>query len=175
MTALVVFLILGFVGIAVAQSVDSQFLIAPRIGVGSVHFGMTLEQVHDLLGKERSVRQMEPSNFEYLFPTEGKGSIRLVLDDKGIKWLGVRMDPRYQTDKGIGVGSTEAEIRSAYGSPSEILHLPDRTASYYNNPKGPPYDVAIYSSQHLRFYIERDPNNAMVNQVYSLETWRDKL
>ncbi len=173
--ALVASLILSLASVVTAQPVDDQFLIAPGVGVGSVRFGMSLEKVRDLLGKERSTRQMEPGHFEYLFPTKGSGRIRLTLDEKGIAFLGVWTDTRYRTAKGIGVGSTDVEVKAAYGNPTQVRRLPERVGAYYNNPKDPPYDNVIYRSQHLRFYIDRDPNSPMVNQVFAVETWREQL
>jgi hypothetical protein len=105
--------------------------VVPRVGVGPVKFGMSKEQVMEVLGQPMEVLG-QPERME------GGGVALYYLTSKGVHFL---VDPRRgvrsiecwsaqyprpypgmvtfsgKTDKGIGMGASRDEIVAAYGEP----------------------------------------------------------
>ena len=110
-----------------AQTVDTDTQgtavasIQPGIGVGKVKFGMSVAELEDSLGKP----DIDATGFLYVYADLG---IEVVLqDDKVFNIFCVQQIPdnpevkacEYQTAEGIGIGSTESDIITAYNEPTE--------------------------------------------------------
>ena len=110
-----------------AHTVDSETQemadgsIQPGIGVGKVKFGMSVSELEDSLGKPDS----DATGFSYVYADLG---IEVVLkDDRVFNIFCVQQIPdnpevkacEYQTAEGIGIGSTESNIITAYNEPTE--------------------------------------------------------
>lgn len=101
-----------------------EFQIQPGIGVGELRFGMTREEMENVLGKpERS----HGKACEYL--AKGLATIGSKSTDVAVLMFGDGCSNpdsplveacKYKTSKGIGMKSTKVEIFEAYGQPSRI-------------------------------------------------------
>lgn len=110
-----------------ANPVPSELVIEPDVGVGALRFGMNFEQMTEILGiPERT----QGKAYEYM----SKGMAVMGSRDTTVAVLlfGGRCEKdeplveicQYETSKGIRMGSTEAKIAAAYGSPSARRNLP---------------------------------------------------
>jgi hypothetical protein len=116
--------------------------IQPGIGVGKVKFGMSVTELEDSLGKP----DIDATGFSYVYADLG---IEVVLkDDKVFNIVCVQQVPdipevkacECQTAEGIGIGSSEPDIITAYNEPTE------RRGSGY----------LIYKNLGLGFKLEND-------------------
>ncbi len=126
--------------------------IQPGVGVGEVKFGMTLEDMKDVLGKP----DIDATGISYVYADRG---IEVVLrDDKVYCIYCVDHIPNapdvkacaYQTAQGIGIGSSESDIIAAYQEPSK---------------RSP--GALMYPQLGLRFVIE----NNQVQKIIALKPW----
>ena len=110
-----------------ASEVSSEdLLIRPGIGVGKIDFGMTVQQMKDILGKP----DVAATGISYMYTSLG---IELVAKDKiNIDAIlcgnpSNKKEPMFKamkeafnlkTVEGIGIGSTEAQVIKAFGQPT---------------------------------------------------------
>lgn len=82
-------------------------------GIGPVEFGMTEAQVRAAVrGPVRSDRRMQPNETcYYLTPASGLG---LMMLDARLARIDV-FRGNWRTPEGLGIGSTENEVKKAYG------------------------------------------------------------
>lgn len=100
--------------------VSKPLVIKPNVGIGEVKFGMSLEEVKRILGEpEHTV----PAGLLYprlgLTITQRDGAVlAIVCGGMSNKDAALVKACKSRTEKGIGIGSTEAEIIAAYGEPT---------------------------------------------------------
>ena len=137
-----------------ASDADNQETIVasiqPGMGVGKVKFGMTVDELTSALGKP----DIDATGISYVYADLG---IEVVIrDDKVHSVYCVHHIPNasevktceYQTEKGIGIGSTESDIIAAYGEPTK-------------RSKG----ALMYKELGLRFELE----NGQVQKIIALK------
>lgn len=114
------------VSVPQVEESSSDLLIQPGTGVGQIKFGMTVQQMKDVLGKP----DVEATGISYLYSSLGieiiardKTTIDTIIcgnpenkPDPGIKAL--EQACNFKTAEGIGIGSTEAQIIQAFGQPT---------------------------------------------------------
>lgn len=95
-------------------------LILPGIGVGEIQLGMTVGEMKDRLGKP----DIDATGFSLVYADLG---VEVVIIDEKVRMIycvnGMSNAPevkacKSQTVEGIGIGSTESDIISAYGEPT---------------------------------------------------------
>lgn len=134
------------------KQVETQAGIQPGTGVADVRFGMTVQEMKETLGEP----DIDATGISYVYADRG---IEVVFRDGLVHSIycvdHIDNAPEvktctYRTPEGIGVGSTESEILSAYGQPFK------RTQ-----------DALMYKEQGLRFELD----NAQVQKVIVLQPW----
>jgi len=104
---------------------EGGMLIVPRVGIGEVKFGMTLDEVKQLWGEPDeggdgwcsyfsrgvALETLRPSTVVYKATCHSK--------QWGMPDAEKFADFEGKTAEGIGIGSTEAEVVSAYGDPTK--------------------------------------------------------
>jgi hypothetical protein len=127
-------------------------LIQPGTGVGSVRFGMTVEEMKETLGEP----DIDATGISYMYAAEG---IEVVFRDGKVHSIHcvdhIANAPevrtcQYRTSEGIGIGSTESEVVSAYGEPGK------RTP-----------DALMYNDLGLRLELD----NGQVHKIVALPPW----
>jgi hypothetical protein len=123
----------------------AALILTPRVGIGPVTFGMTYDQVAAALGPPDQRRGGQLNYFS-------RGLTLLVGGDDSLHFIAARAaasvpysasrDFPGQTDKGIRIGSSRANVIAAYGEPTEISRR-DR-------------EELIYLPAWIRFEIEGD-------------------
>ena len=86
-------------------------------GYGPIRLGMTVTEVEDVVGLS-FIANESTSDCKMMFFDNGFPSIRLLFEIRGNQRQLERiyiMEPSIKTKSGIGLGSTETEILSAYG------------------------------------------------------------
>jgi outer membrane lipoprotein-sorting protein len=107
---------------APAERQQRELVVTPSEGIGPVRFGMKREQVEQLLGKPDGERMAGHVVLNYgsrgVFIGIGKetGVLSISCYSQSAMALKVR-DFSGQTDKGIRIGASAAEIIRAYGEP----------------------------------------------------------
>ena len=101
---------------------SQDWLIRPGLGIGEIQFGMTVQQMKDILGKP----DVAETGISYMYTSLG---IEIVFRDKVVTYIYCgnphRKDSpmlrameeacKFKTAEGIGIGSTEAQIVKAFG------------------------------------------------------------
>jgi len=105
-----------------------ELIIEPLVGIGGVRFGMTAEQMKEILGEPAS---STGHAYHYL----NSGIVIMTTPDNTVDTIfcGDRSNAdsplvkncKYRTSKRIGMGSTRQEIIGAYGQPSYSRNYPD--------------------------------------------------
>ena len=110
-----------------ASESSEDLLIRPGIGVGGVEFGMTVDQMKDILGKP----DVAATGISFMYKSLG---IEIVARDRQtisaiscgnpnnadtavVKAL--EKACKFKTAEGIGIGSTQARITDAFGQPTK--------------------------------------------------------
>jgi beta-lactamase regulating signal transducer with metallopeptidase domain len=103
----------------------SELLVTPLVGIGEVRFGMSEEEVINILGEpdKRQPRSLiyRPLGFSVtVHPTVGTITFG-CFTKKAIPWWDAfyTKDFRGRTKEGIGMGSSEKQITKAFGKPDE--------------------------------------------------------
>ena len=103
------------------------FVVKPLIGIDKVRFGMTIEQMKNILGEPVRSRGIihEYSDLGFAILTIKDNTVTMIAcgdrrraDSTLIKNCNIR------TKKGIGMGSTREDIVKAYGEPSSTQEIP---------------------------------------------------
>lgn len=103
----------AFVAILLLPSVAGATIV-PQRGMAGVRIGMTQEQVRGILGEPRRVVRNQNdfgSYTEYRYPYR----VVVVFQGDAAVTAVVTTGRRERTARGIGVGSTEAEVRANVG------------------------------------------------------------
>ena len=109
-----------------AETSSDDLLIRPGIGVGKIRFGMTVQQMKDVLGKP----DIEATDISYMYTSLG---IEIVARDKATidsiscgnpsnsdnpQVKALEKACLFKTAEGIGIGSTETQVVKAFGQPT---------------------------------------------------------
>ena len=104
---------------------SAETLINPGVGVGKIKFGMTVQQMKDILGKP----DIAATGISYMYTSLG---IEVVAKDKTTISSILCGNPnninlpvvkameetcKFKTAEGIGIGSTKVQIIKAFGQP----------------------------------------------------------
>jgi hypothetical protein len=93
-------------------------------GWGKVRIGMTeADAAVALHGAEVSSDQDPSGACHLMYPARGKG-LYLLTEDGLVTSIIVWDHAPVRTDKGLGLGSTEAQVRAAYGSKLKVAKAP---------------------------------------------------
>ena len=106
---------------------SEDLLIRPGIGVGKIEFGMTVQQMKDILGKP----DVAGTGISYMYTSlgieivaKGKVTISAILcgnpsNRKDLPMLKAMEEAcKFKTAEGIGIGSTEVQVLKAFGQPT---------------------------------------------------------
>ena len=111
---------------APSEAEAAKLTIVPGIGIGEVKFGMSREQIVAILGEP----EFTNLGVYLCYPSRG---LQLILVGREPDRLGMiianpmdlvaltRNEFPGQTDKGIRMGSSEQQVREAYGAPDPPL------------------------------------------------------
>jgi thioredoxin-related protein len=109
----------------ISREPDPEMLVTPLVGIGKVRFGMSEEEVINILGEpdKRQPRSLiyRPLGLSLIVhPTTGVVSFGCSTK-KAIPWWDrfSARDFRGATKEGIAMGSSEKEIMKAFGKPDE--------------------------------------------------------
>jgi len=111
----------------VSKGPAKTFVVEPLVGIDKVRFGMTVEQMKEILGEPQSSRGIlqEYRDFGFAIMALRNNTVTMIAcgdrrrpDSPLVKKCSVR------TSKGIGMGSSEEDVISAYGQPSSTQQLP---------------------------------------------------
>jgi hypothetical protein len=122
---------------------SDSMVIEPGVSIGPVHSGMTMEQVVKKLG--------EPDKTEYgilmyrnlsIFPSKEGFVGHMFCFDPGRNGSSTEAFA-WHTKEGIGIGSSRADVISAYGEPTATKHENVHKEN----------EVMVYESLGLQFHI----------------------
>lgn len=147
-------LALGLIALAILAGACSKrptssaaFNIRPGYDFGPLHAGMTMEQVQAVLGPpdRKSNSNWTYANFGFWVNFGNTNHTVHIVMCSG----GHTSDPAVKgfvghTQEGIGIGSTRAEVITAYGEPSATQKTPNR----------PDFEVLHYRPQGLDFSLD---------------------
>ena len=126
--------------------------IQPGIGVGKVKFGMTFAELKNALGKP----DIDVTGITYVYADLGievvirSDIVRCVYCVHHITGAPFVKACEYQTEEGIGIGSTESEIIAAYDEPTKRSQ-----------------GALTYKEFGLRFELQ----NGQVQKIIALKPW----
>jgi len=116
-----------------ARKVEEEMLIVPKVGIGEMKFGMTIDEVKRLWGEPDKVASGSAHIYYskgltiYAFKRTGVVASAICFSSKSMRvspWspiFGPRVeDFEGKTAEGIGIGSTEGAVMEAYGEPTTI-------------------------------------------------------
>lgn len=106
---------------------DMTNIVEPMVGIGGVRFGMTAEQMKEILGQPKST-----TGHTYLYFDSGFVILATPDDTVDAIFCGDMSTSdapligkfTYRTSKDIGMGSSKQQVISAYGQPSSIWNQP---------------------------------------------------
>lgn len=136
-----------------------QFQIWPGLGIGPVRIGMPIKDAVATLGPFKSTLSLADGSslYRWFAPPKNDG-IGMLGSKAGIV---VRVwalnDPRYITDRGLHVGSTEQEVRAAMGEPSVVIPNPQANTR-----------ILRYDALGIWFSIQLDERYLYYNQVFEI-------
>jgi len=126
---------------------SEDLLIHPGIGVGKIKFGMTVQQMKDILGKP----DVADTGISYMYTFLG---IEIVARDKVVTYIycgnphgkkspvlkALEEACKFKTAEGIGIGSTEAQVVEAFGQPTrrkdnQLLYMDERICFFLADDK----------------------------------------
>lgn len=118
----------------------ADWAMTPR-GAGNLVIGMTLDQAR-AAGAELSARGVAQGDCAYARPLGGPKDLGVMLIGDRVARIEAWSDSEVRTDTGIGIGSTEAEVRRAY---------PDLTAEPHVYTDGQYLNVDLGDERQLVF------------------------
>lgn len=102
------------------------FVIEPLVGIDKVRFGMSVEQMKEILGEPYRVRgplyEYRDSGFA-VFAVNNTVTM-IACGDRRLSDSALIKRCKSRTNKGIGIGSSQEDIIKAYGQPSSTQQLP---------------------------------------------------
>ena len=124
-----------------AWSSSESIVVEPGVAIGSVHSGMTIQQVIAELGQpDRTVEQASPEIIRASFYK--KIGVTVISGDGGaVVSVGVRPPFAGHTKEGIGMGASRADVVRAYGEPTAA------------KPIRPDVEVLRYEKLGIRFQL----------------------
>lgn len=160
-TALALALCVPAGAFAQTAAVAQAFLIVPGESIGPVRLGMTVVEIRAALGRElRSTADPVTGATVLAWKTTGSGRLGVWFDTDGrAKNVGVNLDPRYATARGLRDGVAADDVRGVMGAPLESASLPSTTLGRL--------EVLRYPG--ILFYIPSGAQDAKLNgKVYSI-------
>ncbi|MGA9452385.1 MAG: hypothetical protein WBW41_13700 [Verrucomicrobiia bacterium] len=125
-----------------AWSSSESIVVEPGVAIGSVHLGMTVQQVITELGRpDLAVDSVSPEiNGALEYTNYGL----YVIPGKGEVVHNISVGPPFagRTKEGIGIGSSRADVIKAYGEPTAA------------KPIQPNFEVLRYEPLGLRFQLQ---------------------
>ena len=110
--------------------VATEFMVSD--GEDDIEYGMTEKEVEEVLGKAKA----SPHMYYYdggvsVLYSDGSAQALTLGDIEGIfASEGIEMNPAWKTPRGIGVGSTESDLREAYPEATLISDDEDVTSPF---------------------------------------------
>ena len=105
----------------IAQRTGKTFVVEPLVGIDKVRFGMTVEEMKNILGEPQATRGPihEYIDVGLAILTIGDNTVTMITcgDRRGAD-LPLVKNCRCRTKKGIRMGSSKEDIIKAYGEPS---------------------------------------------------------
>jgi len=102
------------------------FVVEPLVGIDKVRFGMSVEQMKEILGEPYQVRgplyEYRDSGFA-VFAVNNTVTM-VACGDRRSSDSALIKRCKSRTNKGIGMGSSQEDIIKAYGQPSSTQQLP---------------------------------------------------
>jgi len=99
---------------------EPSMLIKPGESVGDIRFGMTLEDVHNILGTPDFAvpGSMVYTRLGVAFRSKENIVNTIICGHSTDRTSPLIAACKFRTDRGVGMGSTEVEIVAAYGQPT---------------------------------------------------------
>ncbi len=100
--------------------------VTPLVGIGPVKFGTSIADVEKLLGKADEIKEFGQNGYTeirywsrgYIFGAGMTSGVVTITCGAQAAWATKIRDFAGKTDKGIGIGTSAADIIRAYGEPS---------------------------------------------------------
>jgi hypothetical protein len=104
------------------QTAAPSARVLTSYGLGKVRIGMSEADAVEALGGVRTEEaQSHDSDCHMLFPKAGPKNFYVMTEGHKVVRISLWDDVKtIKTDKGLGVGATEAQVRAAYGSALEV-------------------------------------------------------
>lgn len=115
---------------------DATLVIIPGQGVGKLQFGMNQAELEAILGKpERTTYGPSEYMSKGMAVMEGRDTAvgALLFGDANNPTSPLVEACKFRTDKGIGMGSTFADLEAAYGKPSSVKENAGRETLKYSD------------------------------------------
>jgi hypothetical protein len=103
------------------------YVVEPLVGIDKVRFGMTVEEMKEILGEPKKSRGPlhEYRDAGFAIFAIGDAVKIIACGDRGRADSPLVENCKCRTDKGIGMGSSREDIIEAYGEPSSTDTLPN--------------------------------------------------
>lgn len=108
----------GTYGWATEDALSTNSRLTPD-GIGPVKIGMTVEEVRSMIGPIEDDNTKDQSCY-FITPLRGPRGITFMIIDNRVARVDVIENSPILTDRGIGIGVSEAQIKKAYGENVEI-------------------------------------------------------
>jgi hypothetical protein len=111
-------------------------------GYGPIRIGMTEAEARRALGpgvSSDAQGSIEPEACHHLFVGQGMANLVYMVRDGRVSRVTAHLDSKARTDRGLGIGDTEAEVKAAYGAKLEVephhyLGAPARYLTFWTVP-----------------------------------------
>ena len=129
------------------EELSEDLLIRPGIGVGKIQFGMTVQQMKDILGKP----DVAATGISYMYTSLG---IEVVVRDEVVSHIycgnphgknspivkAMEKACKFKTAEELSIGSTESQIVKAFGQPTkrkdnQLLYMDERIFFFLTDDK----------------------------------------
>jgi hypothetical protein len=146
-----------------AQASRRNIVIGQRMG--PVRLGADIRDVTAVLGPQMRMDTLPDGSVVHLWfaPPRSAGlGVRTTATGK-VYMIWVQNDGRYTTKEGVHAGSTEAEVRAPFGTPSRVTMNPQ-----------PAIKTLWYDSLGVWFSISLETDASFYNTVYAVGVMRPK-